>query len=123
MLRHASIEEFSAEHVVFRQVDMPTHLHIILDGEVGLTGLDASGEQTVLQILSPGANFTAAAVATAQPYLMGAICLRHTCLLMLPAAQLREDTIVHSSKIKLIEIWKRDDKMFAAAVAQAKKDG
>ncbi|WP_199860725.1 hypothetical protein, partial [Oceanobacillus damuensis] len=38
-------------------------------------------------------------------------------------AEPHDATIVHSSKIKPIEIWKRDDKMFADAVAQAKKDG
>jgi len=38
-------------------------------------------------------------------------------------AEPHDCTIVHSSKIKPVDVWKRDDPFFAEAVAQAKKDG
>jgi Nitrous oxide reductase len=38
-------------------------------------------------------------------------------------AEPHDATIVHASKIKPVEVWRRDDPVFADAVAQAKKDG
>ncbi|MCR6630502.1 MAG: TAT-dependent nitrous-oxide reductase [Magnetospirillum sp.] len=38
-------------------------------------------------------------------------------------AEPHDATIVHASKIKPVETWRRDDPMFAEAVARAKKDG
>lgn len=74
--------------VLFEQGEAPSYLHIVLDGEIGLTG-ERGGEATVVEMLRPGEIFIAAAVLTDKPYLMGAKVLRPARLLLLPGAELR----------------------------------
>jgi CRP/FNR family transcriptional activator FtrB len=80
-----------ADSTLFRAGERPRHLLVVMDGEIGLTGSDESGEQTLVEILRPGAAFVEAAVMTDQPYLMGARTLRASTLLALPAEQVRRD--------------------------------
>ena len=74
--------------VLFEQGESPSYLHILLDGEIGLTG-ERGGEETVVEILHPGEIFIAAAVLADKPLLMGARVLNPARLLLLPAAELR----------------------------------
>lgn len=77
--------------VLFHQGDMPGCLHIVLSGEVGLTGQNDAGEETVVEIMAPGEMFIAAAVLTNQPCLMGAKVLRPARILLLGAERFRSD--------------------------------
>jgi len=74
--------------VLFEQGESPSYLHILLDGEIGLTA-ERGGEETVVEILHPGEIFIAAAVLADKPLLMGARVLHPARLLLLPADELR----------------------------------
>lgn len=91
VLEDASVVDFAADTVVFREGQVPDYLHVVMHGEIGLIGLDECSEYTVVEILRPGSVFIEAAVMTSQPYLMGAKALRATTLLQLPARKVRDD--------------------------------
>lgn len=74
--------------MLFLQGDLATCLHILLSGEVGLIG-EHDGEETVVEIMSPGEMIVAAAVLTNQPCLMGAKVLQPARVLLLPAETFR----------------------------------
>ena len=90
-LEEASVIGVRADETLFEAGDRPTHLFVVIRGEVGLTGTDENGDQTLVEIVRPGCAFVEAPVMTDQPYLMGARALRDSTLLRLPAAKVRAD--------------------------------
>ncbi|MGE5503233.1 MAG: cyclic nucleotide-binding domain-containing protein [Actinomycetota bacterium] len=90
VIAEAEVRRYERGEVVFAQGDPADHLHVLLEGEVGLTG-SLSGDHTVVEILEPGEIFIAAAVMTGRPALMGAVALKATRLMLLPAERLRRD--------------------------------
>jgi len=90
-LEDASVVRVAADGGLFSAGELPAHLFVVMQGEIGLTCADESGEQTMVEILRPGAAFIEAAVMTDQPYLMGARALRPSTLLRLPADKVRAD--------------------------------
>lgn len=87
----AELHRHARGEVVFRQGEEAPGLHLLLEGEVGLTGRAEDGDETVVEILKPGEIFIAAAVLTGKPYLMSAVVLKPARILMLPAERLRAD--------------------------------
>lgn len=87
----ASVVRIPQGTVLLHQGAAPEYLHVLLEGQVGLLGTLSDGEETMVEILRDGEVFIAAAVLTARPYLMGAVALKESRVLMLPAEQLRRD--------------------------------
>lgn len=87
----APVQRHPRGSVLFNQGESPRHLHILLEGQVGLIGVSADGAETVVEILKAGEIFIAAAVLTDKPWLMTAKVLQPARLLLLPAEQLRAD--------------------------------
>src|SRR5208282_6773922 len=55
-----------------RQGAIPDRLHILLDGQVALSGTAPDGTSAVVEVVHPVAHFVLAAVLTELPYLMTA---------------------------------------------------
>ncbi len=91
VIAKAELHRHARGTLVFRQGEEAAGLHLLLEGEVGLTGRAEDGDETVVEILKPGEIFIAAAVLTAKPYLMSALVLKPARILMLPAERLRAD--------------------------------
>lgn len=87
----ASVVRFPQGSVVLHQGASAQYLHIVLEGQIGLLGTLSDGEETIVEILRDGEVFIAAAVLTERPYLMGAVALKDSRVLLLPAEQLRRD--------------------------------
>jgi CRP/FNR family transcriptional activator FtrB len=87
----ASVIRVRKGEPLIHQGQAPHHLHVVLEGQVGLLGSLSDGEETVVEILQAGEVFIAAAVLTDKPYLMGAQALQDCRLLLLPAERLRRD--------------------------------
>ncbi len=77
--------------ILFDQGEEASWLHILIEGQVGLTGSVSGSEETIVAILKSGDVFIAAAVLTGKPYLMGAKALTTSRLLMLPSDRLLSD--------------------------------
>jgi CRP/FNR family transcriptional activator FtrB len=69
---------------------MPEVLHVLLEGQVGLFGIGADGESTVVEVLRAVDQFNLAAVLTDAPYLMTARALTPARLYLIEAAALRD---------------------------------
>jgi len=76
-------------HLLCRQGEQAAHLHILLDGQVALSGIAPDGAETVLEVAQPVSHFVLAAVLTDMPYLMSARTVTRSRVLMLPAPGLR----------------------------------
>lgn len=87
----ASVVRYPQGAVVLHQGATAQYLHVLLEGQIGLLGTLSDGEETIVEILRDGELFIAAAVLTDKPYLMGAVALRDSRVLLLPAEQLRRD--------------------------------
>ena len=72
-----------------RQGAVPDRLHILLDGQVALSGTAPDGTSAVVEVVHPAAHFVLAAVLTELPYLMSAHAVTPSRLLLLDAAALR----------------------------------
>lgn len=86
----ASTIRLPGDTTIFAQGQGLEFLYAVLEGDVGLTGLNNHGEETVVEILTRGAVFLAAPVLMNQPPLMGAKTLCPARLLLLPAQNLRD---------------------------------
>jgi CRP/FNR family transcriptional activator FtrB len=75
--------------MLFEQGAMPRHLHVLLEGQVGLLGADREGQTTIVEVLRPVDQFILAAVLTDAPYLMSARALSPVRLHLIDAAILR----------------------------------
>ncbi|OAN54140.1 protein kinase [Paramagnetospirillum marisnigri] len=87
----ASVHKYQRNEVIFHQGDVPTALRVVLDGQVGLTGTVTDGGETLVEILSAGEMFIAAAVLTEKPFLMSAVALQTSRILSLPGERFRRD--------------------------------
>jgi CRP/FNR family transcriptional activator FtrB len=87
--RLGEMREFAPEAVLLEQGTMADHLHVLLSGQVGLTARSSEGRSTVVEVLRAVDVFFLAAVLTDAPYLMGAIALERSRLLLVPAPALR----------------------------------
>ncbi|MBI3516252.1 MAG: cyclic nucleotide-binding domain-containing protein [Proteobacteria bacterium] len=90
LARQAEALVLPAGATLFEQGAMPTHLHVLLDGQVGLLGVGADGQTTVVEVLRPVDQFVLAAVLTDAPYLMAARTLEPVRLYLIDAATLRQ---------------------------------
>ncbi len=72
-----------------RQGGFPDRLHILLDGQVTLSGTASDGTAAVVEVVHPAAHFVLAAVLTELPYLMSAHAETQSRLLLLDGAALR----------------------------------
>jgi CRP/FNR family transcriptional activator FtrB len=73
-----------------RQGAMPEALHVLLDGQVVLTGTAPDGTSAVVEVVRPIGYFVLAAVLTELPYLMTGHSIMPSRLLVIEAAALRE---------------------------------
>ena len=86
-----TVVKYARNDVIFRQGDPPTALRIVLDGQVGLTGTVSDGGETMVEILKAGELFIPAAVLTEKPFLMSAVALQPSRILLLPGEKFRRD--------------------------------
>lgn len=89
LARIARVEFSPAQTQLCQQGALPEVLHILLDGQVALTGTAPDGTTTVVEVLHPPGYFVLAAVLTELPYLMSARTVIPSRLLHLNAAGLR----------------------------------
>jgi CRP/FNR family transcriptional activator FtrB len=89
LARQAEERVLPAGAMLFEQGAMPTHLHVLLDGQVGLLGVGADGQTTVVEVLRPIDEFILAAVLTDAPYLMSARTLGPARVYLIDAGALR----------------------------------
>jgi CRP/FNR family transcriptional activator FtrB len=73
-----------------RQGALPEALHILLDGQVALSGTAPDGTSAVVEVVRPVGHFVLAAVLTELPYLMTGHSTMPSRLLLIEAAALRE---------------------------------
>ena len=76
--------------VLCREGDPPAALHLLLAGQVTLSGRAADGSAAVVEVVRPGGRFILAAVLTGRAYLMTALAVTPARMLRLPAAELCE---------------------------------
>lgn len=93
VVEEAQILRQPAGTTLFRQGEMADFLYVVLDGQVGLAGVDNHGEETIVEIVECGSAFIEAAVLMDLPYLMTAQVLVPSRILLLPAARLRRDLL------------------------------
>ncbi len=86
---NAREQTVAAGTTIFESGARPDHLHVLLEGQVGLFGVGADDERTVVEVLSGVDQFILAAVLTDAPYLMSARALTPARLLLIEAARLR----------------------------------
>ena len=79
-----------ADTVLCREGDPPAALHLLLTGQVTLSGRAADGTSAVVEVIRPGGRFILAAVLTGRAYLMTARAVTPARLLRLPAEALRD---------------------------------
>ena len=84
----AELNEAAAGGELCRQGALAAHLHILLAGQITLSGTAPDGAATVVDVLSAPGHFVLAAVLTQMPYLMTAQALTPVRLLRLDAAAL-----------------------------------
>ncbi|MGC8476654.1 MAG: cyclic nucleotide-binding domain-containing protein [Acetobacteraceae bacterium] len=80
--------EVAAGTVLCREGKPPIALHLLLSGQVSLSGRAADGSAAVVDVVRPGGRFILAAVLTGRAYLMTARAVTPARLLRLPAAEL-----------------------------------
>jgi CRP/FNR family transcriptional activator FtrB len=87
----SEIHHFEPRTILCTQGELPAVLHLVLDGQVALSGAAPDGSQAVMEVVRPGpcASFVLAAVLTDQPYLMTATAITEAKVLMIRAPALR----------------------------------
>jgi len=104
--------------VLFRQGTYPEYLHVLLDGQVALSGTSADGSSAIVELVRPGEHFVLTAVLAAQPYRMTAVAVARSRLLLIDAAALPR---LMDSKPELAAALRRSvSHEFAAMVRQVR---
>jgi len=104
---HARLEAITdtvtaeADQVLSHQGAMPSHLHILLEGQVALSSTAADGTTALVEVLHPVDHFVLASVLTRLPYLMTARAVTRCRLLAINAPDLlalveREATLANA---------------------------
>ena len=78
-----------AQTVLCRQSETPSALHLLLEGQIVLTGTAPDGSQAVLEVLDPMSSFILAAVLTELPHLVTATTVTRARFLTIRAPALR----------------------------------
>lgn len=94
---------------LFHQGEEPFFLHVLLEGQVGLMAVDESGAETAVEILTDGAHFIPAAVVTGRPYLMAALTLAPSRLLLVPRQTLQAELDADPEMARAMLSWLADD--------------
>jgi CRP/FNR family transcriptional activator FtrB len=79
----------AAQTALLEQGGRAEHLHVLVEGQIGLTARAADGRTTVVEVVHPVDTFFLAAVLNDAPYLMGAVTLAPSRVLRVPAAEVR----------------------------------
>ena len=104
--------------VLFRQGTYPECLHVLLDGQVALSGTSADGSSAIVELIRPGEHFGLTAVLAAQPYRMTAVAVAKSRLLLIDAAALLR---LMDSEPELAAALRRSvSREFAAMVRQVR---
>jgi CRP/FNR family transcriptional activator FtrB len=90
LLEASRIERVAARDVLFRDAEMPDHLHIVLSGIVDLSCGYKGGECTAL-MMAAGDVFMPAAALYSEPYLVSARALTASRILMIDAEVVRKE--------------------------------
>jgi len=104
-----------------RQGAIPAVLHVLLDGQVALSGMAPDETQAVMEVLRPVACFVLAAVLTEQPYLMTATTTTAVRVLTIRAPALRALVRTdHSLALALLGAAARDFRTMVRQVRDLK---
>ena len=100
---------------------LPDVLHILLEGQVALTGVAPDGTEAVVDVVHPVSHFVLAAVLTEQPYLMSAVAVLPSRGLEIDAASLRallrEE---HTVALTILQSQARDFRMMVRQIRDLK---
>lgn len=108
----ATEARFARGDLIVKQGDVPRHVHVVLEGQVGLIGQATDGEETVVELFEAGDVFIAPAVILHLPYLMSVRAIEAASVALIPAdayrAALRDDhKLALASTIMLAHHWRR----------------
>ena len=92
--------------------DAPDFLHVILSGRVALTGNINGSSEVVVDFFGAGDTIIAPAVLLGAPYLMSALTVADSRILMLPADSFRRHLaddvkLAHATSLMLARYWRR----------------
>lgn len=96
LLQHAQMRQYKKGKLLFLEGEMSTRLYIIISGWVKLFKGTASGEETVLQMLSSGNMVAESAVFLNATYPVSAQVAKTAIILTLPAPIIREKIKQHN---------------------------
>jgi len=110
--------EVAPDAELCRQGAIPDRLHILLDGQVALSGAAVDGTSAVVEVVHPAAHFVLAAVLTELPYLMSATAITRSRLLLLDAAALR--ALLEQAPPLALALMRAEAQDFRAMVRQVR---
>jgi CRP/FNR family transcriptional activator FtrB len=117
----AELRDIAADAVLAEQGEKPHQLHILIDGQVGLTARSSDGRSTVVDVLRGVDLFFLAAVLTDAHYLMGAVALERCRVLVVPAEPLLQMIATSLPLARaLLQTLSRHYRMLARQVADLK---
>lgn len=90
LLRNSVIKEYNKGNLLLLEGEQPETLYIILDGWVKIFKGNASGDETILQMLTSGDMVLESAVFLNAPYPLNAQITKKALILSLPASVIRE---------------------------------
>ena len=96
LLQHAQVREYKKGKLLFLEGEVSSRLHIILSGWVKLFKGTASGDETVLQMLTSGDMVAESAVFLNANYPVSAQVAKKAVVLTLPAPIIRERIKQHN---------------------------
>ncbi|WP_198370257.1 Crp/Fnr family transcriptional regulator, partial [Roseomonas rosulenta] len=96
---------------VFAQDTPAEHLHLILQGSVGLSTMEEGGVATLVEILGPGDAFAVGAVMLQLPCPVSAATLAPSRILAIPAEQIRAEAmgdagLMHAAMDQMARQWR-----------------
>jgi CRP/FNR family transcriptional activator FtrB len=96
---------------VFAQDAPADHLHLLLQGSVGLSTMEEGGTPTLVEILGPGDAFLVGAVLLRLPCPVSAATLAPSRILAIPAEQMRTEAIgdaglMHAAMEQMSRQWR-----------------
>jgi CRP/FNR family transcriptional regulator, transcriptional activator FtrB len=90
LFRTATVHHFAPGSVLFREGEVAGHLHVLLDGYVGLKTSDNYSNEYVVEFVNPGDPFVVAAVLLQVPYLSSAQVIKSSRVLLISADDFRK---------------------------------
>lgn len=89
LMAHSITHTLSPGTRLFEQGEPAAHLHIVLFGRVGLTGLGEDRGEAIVEFFSGGDVVIAPAVILEMPYLLSGRVIEDSRILMIPADDIR----------------------------------